>query len=118
MGLRRSDIDLNEATVSIERSVVELGLVKDPQTAAGVRTIALPRSMMPEITRHLDRFAEAGSDGRIFVGTYGVTPTRRSFARIRAGAKNEDGDLVPLTFISTISGTRGTISQHPRAQLR
>ena len=39
MGLRKSDIDLNEATVSIERSVVEVGgglVVKDPKTAAGV----------------------------------------------------------------------------------
>ena len=63
MGLRKSDIDLNEATVSIERSVVEIGrelVVKEPKTAAGVRTIALPRSLMPEIARHLDRFAEAG----------------------------------------------------------
>jgi hypothetical protein len=45
MGLRKSDIDLNEATVSIERSVVEIGpelVVKEPKTAAGVRTIALP----------------------------------------------------------------------------
>jgi integrase len=52
MGLRKSDIDLNEATVSIERSVVEVGdgsVVKEPKTAAGVRTIALPRSLMPEI---------------------------------------------------------------------
>ena len=40
MGLRNSDIDLNEATVSIERSVVEVGgglVVKEPKTAAGVR---------------------------------------------------------------------------------
>ena len=85
MGLRNSDIDLNEATVSIERSVVEVGgglVVKEPKTAAGVRTIALPRSLMPEIARHLDRFAEVGADGRVFVGPYGVTPTRRSFGRI------------------------------------
>ena len=34
MGLRKSDIDLNEATVSIERSVVEIGgelVVKEPK---------------------------------------------------------------------------------------
>jgi integrase len=52
VGLRKSDIDLNGATVSIERSVVEVGrelLVKEPKTAAGFRTIALPRSLMPEI---------------------------------------------------------------------
>src|SRR5215204_5142273 len=61
MGLRKSDLDLKDATVSIERSIVEVGgglVVKEPKTAAGVRTIALPRSLMPEIARHLDRFAE------------------------------------------------------------
>jgi hypothetical protein len=75
MGLRKSDMDLNAATVSIERSVVQVGgglVVKEPKTAAGVRTIALPRSLMPEIARHLDRFAEVGPDGRMFVGPAAV----------------------------------------------
>jgi integrase len=101
MGLRKSDIDLNEATVSIERSVVEVGnkfVVKEPKTAAGVRTIALPRSLMPEIARHLDRFSEAGPEGRMFVGPYGVTPARGNFARIWSRAKKAVGDLVPSDF--------------------
>jgi integrase len=101
MGLRKSDIDLNEATVSIERSVVEVGnkfVVKEPKTAAGVRTIALPRSLMPEIARHLDRFSEAGPEGRMFIGPYGVTPARGNFARIWSRAKKEVGDLVPSDF--------------------
>jgi integrase len=50
---------------------------------------------MPEIARHLDRFAEVGPDGRMFVGPYGVTPTRRSFARIWGRAKKKVGDVVP-----------------------
>ena len=98
MGLRKSDIDLNEGTVSIERSVVEVGgglVVKEPKTAAGVRTIALPRSLMPEIARHLERFAEVGADGRVFVGPYGVTPTRRNFGRIWGRAKKDVGEAVP-----------------------
>jgi hypothetical protein len=80
-----------------------------------VSTIALPRSLMPEIARHLDRFAEVGPDGPVFVGPYGVTPTRPSFGRIWVRAKKEVGDLVPA-FISMICGTRGTISPRPRAQ--
>lgn len=50
---------------------------------------------MSEIARHLDRFPEAGPDGRMFVGLYGVTPTPRSFARIWARAKKEIGDVAP-----------------------
>jgi hypothetical protein len=48
LGLRKSDVDLKEARVSIERFVVEVGrglVVKEPKTAAGVRAIALPRSL-------------------------------------------------------------------------
>jgi hypothetical protein len=70
-------------------------VVKEPKTAAGVRPIALPRSLMPEIARHLDRFAEIGPDGRAFVGPYGVTPTGRTFGRIWARAKKAVGDVVP-----------------------
>jgi integrase len=98
MGLRKSDLDLNEATVNIERSVVEVGgerVVKQPKSAAGVRTIALPRSLMPELARHIHRFSEAGPDGRLFVGPYGVTPSRHNFATIWNRAKKAVGDLVP-----------------------
>jgi integrase len=45
MGLRRADLDLDQASVSIERSAVEIGtriVVKSPKTAAGVRSVALP----------------------------------------------------------------------------
>jgi integrase len=118
MGLRKSDIDLNDATVSIERSVVEVGgglVVKEPKTAAGVRTIALPRSLMPEIARHLDRFAEAGPDGRVFVGPYRVTPTRRSLRGSGAVRRRKSAMSFRLTFISMISGTPGTTTQRPRA---
>jgi hypothetical protein len=47
MGLRKSDIDLNEATVSIERSVVEVGrelVVKSrrPPLVSDHRAAAVP----------------------------------------------------------------------------
>jgi hypothetical protein len=60
MGLRKSDLDLNAATVNIERSVMEVGrerVVKQPKSAAGVRTIALPRSLMPELTPYITQKA-------------------------------------------------------------
>ena len=98
MGLRKSDIDLDEATVTIERSVAEVGrelVIKQPKTAAGIRTIALPRSLIPELARHIDRYSEAGPDGRLFVGPHGVTPSRHNFGTIWRRAKNAVGDLVP-----------------------
>ncbi|HEX3204665.1 MAG TPA: tyrosine-type recombinase/integrase, partial [Propionibacteriaceae bacterium] len=39
--------------------------------------------------------AEAGPEGRVFVGPYGVTPVRGNFARIWTRAKKAVGDVVP-----------------------
>ena len=44
MGLRKTDFDLVDGLVRVERSVVLVGaeqVVKRPKTAAGVRTVAL-----------------------------------------------------------------------------
>jgi integrase len=98
MGLRRSDIDLENASVSIERSIVELGtdrVIKEPKTQAGVRSVALPAWLVPELRHHLDTFAETGSDGRVFVGPYGATPRRGNFATIWKRAKAAAGERVP-----------------------
>ena len=98
MGLRRSDVDLENASVNIERSVVELGtdrLIKEPKTHAGVRSVALPTWLVPELRHHLDTFAEPGSDGRVFVGPYGATPRRGNFATIWKRAKAAAGERVP-----------------------
>lgn len=101
MGLRRADIDLETASVSIERSAVELGtriVVKAPKTAAGVRSVALPAWLVPELRTHLDTFADPGPDGRVFVGLYGATPRRRNFATIWKRAKAAAGVPAELHF--------------------
>jgi integrase len=94
IGLRRGDLDLEQASVSIERSAVEIGtriVIKPPKTAAGVRSVALPVWLVPELRQHLDTFAEPGPDGRVFLGQYGATPLRRNFATIWKRAKSSAG---------------------------
>ena len=98
MGLRRSDVDLENASVRVERSVAELGtdrIIKETKTAAGVRSVALPTWLVPELRHHLDTFAEPGPDGRVFVGPHGATPLRRNFANVWKRAKATAGDRVP-----------------------
>jgi hypothetical protein len=93
-----SDLDLDQAVVKIERSAVEVGtavVVKAPKTAAGVRTVALPAWLVPELAHHLATYADPAPDGRVFVGLCGATPLRRNFATIWKRAKQAAGAGVP-----------------------
>lgn len=61
-------------------------VIKKPKTAAGIRTIALPMWLMPDLRAHFDLYAEPGVDGRVFVGPKGATPLRPNFSRVWARA--------------------------------
>ncbi|MGW3413560.1 tyrosine-type recombinase/integrase [Streptomyces sp. NPDC000888] len=84
--LQRRDIDLEARTVSVRRSYAETrtdGLtVKAPKSAAGVRTVAFPASLVPELAHHLAEHASAGRTGLVFVGARGGVLRRNNFRRI------------------------------------
>ena len=82
MGLQRGDLDLDLMTLTVRRSVSEVGgrlVVKGPKSRAGLRTIALPLGLREEIEQHLDAFAEDGPEGRLFVGHRGNTLHRSNW---------------------------------------
>ena len=66
-------------------------IIEGPKTAAGVRTVALPWWLMPELRRHFDLYAEPGHDGRVFVGPKGATPLRPNFTQVWARALDGAG---------------------------
>ncbi|GGM50956.1 tyrosine recombinase XerC [Dactylosporangium sucinum] len=80
-GLARRHIDAKSGTIVVERAVVELtdGSLHfgPPKSTAGVRVVTVPAAILPEITHHLDEYAEKGPDGLLFVGPKGG-PLRRS----------------------------------------
>ncbi|MEV7175977.1 site-specific integrase [Kitasatospora sp. NPDC093679] len=86
LGLSRRDVDPGLGTLRVRQSVAELPngerITKLPKTAAGVRTVAIPEVILAEVRRHLDLFAEQGSDGKVFVGPTGVMPRRNHFNRL------------------------------------
>ena len=85
MGLRAADFDLKLGLVQVERSVSLIGarqVIKRPKTAAGVRAVALPMWLMPELVEHLTTFSELTGDRRVFVGLLGATPIRPNFTPI------------------------------------
>jgi integrase len=78
-GLRRKDIDLDTATLRIEQSrIITLSgksLVKEPKTAAGRRTIAVPEFLISNVAQHLKRFTGHEPESLVFTGITGVPLT-------------------------------------------
>lgn len=94
IGLRRRHLDLDAGFVTVKMAVTETdrdlsaGTVK---SAAGVREVGIPSAIIPELRMHLDRWAEPGSNGRVFVGPRGATPRRRNFNRLWKQALKKAG---------------------------
>jgi integrase len=98
LGLRRKDLDLAGGTLRIEqsRTVTMKGrsLTKEPKTAAGRRTIAIPQFLLSRIEDHLNRFTPPGLDELIFRGVTGIplTPNvlQMTWQRARATVGRSD----------------------------
>ena len=89
MGLRKTDVDLIDGLVRVERTIVLIGadqVVKTPKTAAGRRTVALPLWLLPLIENHFRDYSDHAPNGAVFVGPYGKTPARPNFSPIWARA--------------------------------
>src|SRR5581483_3320077 len=90
IGLRRHDIDTDTGLIRVRRAIAELPtgerVTKLPKSQAGVRTVAIPGVILDDLREHMQRFAESGRDGRVFVGSKGATPRRNHFNRLWRGA--------------------------------
>jgi integrase len=120
MALRREHIDLVGITVRVEAAVVETGRgleLGPPKTAAGRRTVAIPEAIVPDLQWHLQRFAEAGPDGRVFVGPKGATPHRNNFNVIWRKAVTDAGITSGLRF-HDLRHTGNTLAASTGASLR
>lgn len=68
---------------------------KAPKAAAGVRSVAFPAELVPEITHHLEHFAAASQDGHLFQDPRGDLLRRSNFrddwtaARTTAGVSGD-----------------------------
>ena len=84
IALRRRHLDLERGLVTVKAKLAEIsgqfetGL---PKSKAGVRVVAIPLAIVPDLTGHLTEWSEAGTNGRLFVGPRGATPKRSNFNR-------------------------------------
>ena len=68
--------------VKVRGSVAEVDgkfIEGPPKSEAGRRDVAIPAVIVPELQAHLDEHAQAGADGRVFVGPTGAIPRRTNF---------------------------------------
>ena len=75
LGMQRADVDLLHGLVTVRRAVASLAdgtlQLGDPKTAAGRRTVAIPKVIVPALEEHLDLFVAVGSDVHLFLGEKG-----------------------------------------------
>lgn len=99
--LRRSDIDVEQSTINVERAVIhttQLGShIKTPKSEAGVRELIMPPHLLDIVREHLRADISGGKDGLLFPATSDPTKHMRqsSLAKVfyRARAKMGRPDL-------------------------
>jgi integrase len=95
LALRRSDFDLGEGTVNVERSrtfaLSGRSIEKKPKTSAGVRRLSIPARLIPVIEEHIRLFCGEESDSLVFVGERGSPITAGVLQKAWSRARSEIG---------------------------
>jgi len=92
-GLTRADIDLVARSVRVDKQAQELAdaiTINEPKTAAGVRTVALPSSIISDLEDHIGRFVKVAPDSPLFPGPNGGL-RRATFYKVWREAKKKAG---------------------------
>jgi integrase len=120
-GLRRGDIDLATCEIRITQTLVEPGKgglrFDTPKSRAGKRTVAFPEEIAGEIRWHLERFAEPGEQGLVFVGHKGGMLRRSNFHE-SVWSKAREAVGLPGLHIHDLRHTGGTMSAATGATLK
>jgi integrase len=124
LALTRADIDLEDGTVSVNKSAWELGnrqrMVGPPKTAAGVRVMFIPPHVRGLVAEHLSEFTGPVVEDLVFVGIKGQ-PVRRATvytAWHRALGKAELGKGAPEFRFHDLRHTGATLAAGAGASTR
>jgi hypothetical protein len=85
-GLRRENLDLDACEIRIKETLSQpdKGALRTdtPKSQAGKRIVSFPAEIAPEIRWHLERFAEPGERGFVFIGPKGGQLRRSNFTSL------------------------------------
>lgn len=99
--LRRADIDVDHRLLRIRSASPELPngrrATGRPKSRAGQRTVHLPAFLDDPLRLHMNRYAEPGPLGLVFVGEKGAPYRRSTFGRKFSAARTRVADL-PASF--------------------
>lgn len=106
IALTRRRVDLLHGLVHVVEQYVELvdgtRVLGPPKTAAGQRTVAIPRQIVAELDDHLARYGGPGPDGLVFPSPEGEPWRRSNFNRRvfrpAVDAANRAGAGLPAAF--------------------
>ncbi|AGZ53309.1 tyrosine-type recombinase/integrase [Mycobacterium kansasii] len=96
--LRRSDIDLSDEMIRVRRAAVRTGggsfQVTTPKSDAGVRDVAIPPHIIPQIEDHLSKYVGSKRDSLLFAAQNGghLQPSTltRHWYKARKAANRDD----------------------------
>ena len=95
LALRRSDFQLGDCTVTIERSrtfgLRGNSIEKEPKTPAGTRQLSIPESLIATIEKHMQEFCADAKNTLIFVGVKGSPITAGVLQKAWSNARNNAG---------------------------
>lgn len=84
--IHRHDLDLVNATVRVRVAYTEQSngtmVLGAPKSRAGVRTVNVPRSLVPDLQAHLDKYTESKPNALVFTGIKGGPLRRSNFNKV------------------------------------
>jgi integrase len=119
--LRRSDVDVEQGTVRVERSLTELAgggrLFGPPKSMAGRRVVVVPAVIRPALAHHLATFTVSQADALVFTSSMGA-PLRDGNFRRRVWRPALVGAGLSETHFHDLRHTGNTLTATAGASLR
>jgi integrase len=120
--LRRCDLDIEAGTVRVraaftERSTGQM-ILGPPKSRAGLRTVALPAEILPDIIGHLGKHTGPDADALVFTGVKGGPLRRSGFNKLTGWPHVVAALGVPGLHVHDLRHTGNTLAADTGVSLR